>query len=388
MFLTKLAVVSTHPIQYNAPWFKLLSQEKGIELKVFYTWSQTSDLVRDKTFGREIKWDIPLLEGYNYEFVKNISKKPGSNHFNGINNPSLIDKLKEFSPHTILVFGWSFKSHLKVLRHFHGKIPLWFRGDSTLIDEKAGIKTVLRRILLTWVYRHVDKVLYVGEANKAYFLKHGIKETDMILAPHAIDNKRFNNDSQRDHYDIKAIEWREKIGYKSTDILILFAGKFEEKKQPNFLAEAVLEANKKRKQKVHLLLVGNGPLENELKMKYKNEEHIKFIPFQNQSVMPIVYRLGDVLCLPSKGPGETWGLAVNESMASGRAVIVSDKVGCAADLVKNSESWIFPYNSLESLSFIIEKLEKDQLMKAGIHNKAYIAGWSYEKIIAAIKKNI
>ncbi len=388
MFLTKLAVVSTHPIQYNAPWFKLLSQEKGIELKVFYTWSQTSDLVRDKTFGREIKWDIPLLEGYNYEFVKNISKKPGSNHFNGINNPSLIDKLKEFSPHTILVFGWSFKSHLKVLRHFQGKIPLWFRGDSTLIDEKAGIKTVLRRILLTWVYRHVDKVLYVGEANKAYFLKHGIKETDMILAPHAIDNKRFNNDSQRDHYDIKAIEWREKIGYKSTDILILFAGKFEEKKQPNFLAEAVLEANKKRKQKVHLLLVGNGPLENELKMKYKNEEHIKFIPFQNQSVMPIVYRLGDVLCLPSKGPGETWGLAVNESMASGRAVIVSDKVGCAADLVKNSESWIFPYNSLESLSFIIEKLEKDQLMKAGIHNKAYIAGWSYEKIIAAIKKNI
>ncbi len=388
MFLTKLAVVSTHPIQYNAPWFKLLSQEKGIELKVFYTWSQTSDLVRDKTFGREIKWDIPLLEGYNYEFVKNISKKPGSNHFNGINNPSLIDKLKEFSPHTILVFGWSFKSHLKVLRHFQGKIPLWFRGDSTLIDEKAGIKTVLRRILLTWVYRHVDKILYVGEANKAYFLKHGIKETDMILAPHAIDNKRFNNDSQRDHYDIKAIEWREKIGYKSTDILILFAGKFEEKKQPNFLAEAVLEANKKRKQKVHLLLVGNGPLENELKMKYKNEEHIKFIPFQNQSVMPIVYRLGDVLCLPSKGPGETWGLAVNESMASGRAVIVSDKVGCAADLVKNSESWIFPYNSLESLSFIIEKLEKDQLMKAGIHNKAYIAGWSYEKIIAAIKKNI
>lgn len=388
MLIKKLAVVTTHPIQYNAPWFQLLAQEENIDLKIFYTWSQTSEKVKDKTFGREIKWDIPLLEGYNYEFVENVSKNPNSSHFSGIDNPDLIHKLKQFLPDTILVFGWSFKSHLKVLRHFHGKTPLWFRGDSTLIDEKAGLKTILRRLILTWVYRHVDKVLYVGQANKAYFLKHGIQEKQLIHAPHAIDNKRFNDEKNNDNYDKKALDWRENLGYKNTEILVLFAGKFEEKKQPDLLAKAVIVANKNRQQKVHLLLVGNGPLEDELKLKYKNEPYIKFLPFQNQSMMPIVYRLGDVLCLPSRGPGETWGLAVNESMASGRSVIVSDKVGCAADLVKHSNSKIFPFNNLHSLSNILQTIEKNHLLQAGILDKAYIADWNYAKIIAAIRENI
>ncbi len=61
--------------------------------------------------------------------------------------------------------------------------------------------------------------------------------------------------------------------------------------------------------------------------------------------MPILYRLGNVFCLPSKGPGETWGLAVNEAMASSRPVIVSNKVGCAADLVsEGANGYLFNYN--------------------------------------------
>jgi len=59
---------------------------------------------------------------------------------------------------------------------------------------------------------------------------------------------------------------------------------------------------------------------------------VVFVPFQNQSRMPLVYRLGDALVLPS-GYWETWGLAVNEAQACGRPTLVSDRVGCARDIV-------------------------------------------------------
>ncbi|MGB3547223.1 MAG: hypothetical protein WBA17_09630, partial [Saprospiraceae bacterium] len=92
--MKKLAIVTTHPIQYNAPLFKLLASRKKLSLRVFYTWSQAADTVKDRTFDRDIKWDIPLLEGYDYEFVQNISKKPGSHHFFGIDCPALNTRLK------------------------------------------------------------------------------------------------------------------------------------------------------------------------------------------------------------------------------------------------------------------------------------------------------
>ena len=159
--MKKLAIVTTHPIQYNAPWFKLLAQRNNVQLKVFYTWSQAQHSVKDKVFGKEIQWDIPLLDSYDYEFVENVAKKPGSNHFFGIDCPKLIDTLKNYKPDIILFFGWNFKSHFKAMRYFHGKVPVWFRGDSTLLDEQKGLKTLLRRLVLKLVYSYVDKVLYV-----------------------------------------------------------------------------------------------------------------------------------------------------------------------------------------------------------------------------------
>ena len=57
----RLAVVTSHPIQYNAPIFQLLTTRGIVELKVFYTWSQTnSGLIYDPGFAREVKWDIQI----------------------------------------------------------------------------------------------------------------------------------------------------------------------------------------------------------------------------------------------------------------------------------------------------------------------------------------
>ena len=70
----KLAVISTHPLQYNAPWFRLLATGINLHPKVFYTWSQVEENAKyDAGFGKLFKWDIRLLEGYAYKFVNNIA---------------------------------------------------------------------------------------------------------------------------------------------------------------------------------------------------------------------------------------------------------------------------------------------------------------------------
>jgi hypothetical protein len=81
---------------------------------VFYTWSQAIHKVDDKAFGQAIEWDIPLLDGYDYEVIENVSKNPSSKHYKGIDNPTLIRCIENYAPDAILLFGWKFKSHWAV----------------------------------------------------------------------------------------------------------------------------------------------------------------------------------------------------------------------------------------------------------------------------------
>ncbi len=384
----KLAIITTHPIQYYAPLFRLLADESKVDVKVFYTWSQAKEIVKDKTFGRDIKWDVPLLEGYDFEFVENISKRPSSNSWLGIDNPELISKIEVFEPDAILVYGWNMKSHFKVLRHFKGKTPVWFRGDSTLLDEQKGLKTYLRRFWLTYVYRHVDRAFYVGQANKAYFLKHGLTEKQLVYAPHAVNNSHFYDNDQQS-YKKKAADWKKNLGISEDQVTVVFAGKFEAKKQPNLLIDAVIEANKKRKKPIKLLLIGNGPLEESLKEQAERQNCIRFLPFQNQSKMPLVYRLGSIFCLPSKGPGETWGLAVNEAMASSIPVIVTNKVGGAEDmLIKDYNGYEFEYSNRQELESILINLSIDKLKIMGANAKLHVENFTLLHTVKAIKKEL
>ncbi len=148
--MKKLAIVTTHPIQYHVPWLIRLA-EKKIAIKVFYTYEQSrSGTVFDPGFGRNIQWDIPLLDGYEYEFVPNTARRPGLETFRGIVNPTLIEKIEAWQADALLVIGWNYQSHLRCMRHFYNRIPVYFRGDSVLLHEKKGLRRLARRIFLTW----------------------------------------------------------------------------------------------------------------------------------------------------------------------------------------------------------------------------------------------
>jgi glycosyltransferase involved in cell wall biosynthesis len=384
----RLAVITSHPIQYNAPLFKLLAAVESISIKVFYTWGQTkAGLVYDPDFKKEFKWDIPLTDGYDHEFIENISKAPGAGHFSGIKNKELIQRVESFNPDAILIFGWSFHSHLRLIRFFSGKVKLIFRGDSTLLDEPSGFsfKKTARRLFLKWVYRHIDYALYTGAANRDYFEVHGLKKEQLFFAPHAVDNARYYDKDGL--FFLKARNWREQLGYSDSNIVLLFAGKLDLKKAPDFLIESFMQC---KNPQLRLLVTGNGVLEEQLKTKAATDKRISFLEFQNQQAMPALYRLADVYVLPSRGPGETWGLAVNEAMACGTTVILSDKVGCSKDLVEPLQTgYIFKSGSTNEFVGIIEGLgTREDLAAMGQKAKEKISDFNYAKFCSAVEKLI
>jgi len=322
-----------------------------LDLRVFYTWSQAAgDSFYDSGFGAEVKWDIPLLEGYPYQFVRNVAKRPGPDHFWGLNTPTLSREIEAWAPDAVLVYTWNSSAHLQVMRHFKGRLPVLFRGDSTLLDPRPWWRSLLRRLALTWVYSHVDVAIAVGTHNRDYFLWCGVPSRHIALAPHSVDTVRFAADSAR-HED-QAAQWRQELGIAPEALVILFAGKLQPKKNPHLL----LDAFNAMEERAHLVFVGNGELEGELKAQAVAHERVHFMPFQNQSIMPAVYRLGDVFVLPSQGPEETWGLAMNEAMASGRAVIASTRVGGACDLIASGENgWIFESGDRKGLADLLRQ---------------------------------
>jgi glycosyltransferase involved in cell wall biosynthesis len=380
----KLAIVSTHPIQYYAPVFRTLAAQSTLDLRVFFTWSQAADsALFDQGFGAEVKWDIPLLDGYAHQFVRNVAERAGSHHFRGIRNPSLIDEIEAWRPDAVLIYGWNCHSHLQALRHFKGRIPVLFRGDSTLLDESSWWRTTLRRGFLGWLYRHVDVAIAVGSNNRDYFAWCGIPVDNIAFAPHSIDTVRFAANAA--NQENRAQEWRSQLGIDAEAVVFLFAGKLQRKKNP----ELLLEAFGNLKAGAHLIFAGNGEVEAELKAQASRYDNVHFLPFQNQSLMPVVYRLGNVFVLPSRGPGETWGLALNEAMATGRAVIASTKVGGARDLIQPGvNGWVFESGDRGALERALgQAADCERAGLAAMGNAAQALGgrWSTEESARGIR---
>jgi len=380
--MKKLAIITTHPIQYNAPFFKLLSAGNKVQARVFYTWGRAVlEKKYDPGFNKTIEWDIPLLEGYDYEFLENTSKDPGSHHFNGIINPAILTRINEFGPDVVLVYGWKFKSHLQVLRHYKNKKPVWFRGDSVLLNERPGFKSFVKGMVLNWVYKHIDVAFYAGTNNRIYFEKSGLQPAQLTAAPHAVENERFGNSPGR--YREGAAGFREQLKIGSNDLVFLYAGKLIPTKDIGTLIKAFARI---KKMGVHLVIVGNGPEEASLKAKMAVVSNLHFLDFQNQAIMPAVYHLCDIFVLPSVG--ETWGLSVNEAMAAGKAILVSDRCGCAIDLVKNGENgYIFKAGDEQDLfeKMLLLTETGSQLKQMQGNSFVMIGEYTFRKFAEAIE---
>lgn len=392
MTLPRVAVVLSHPTQYYAPWFRRIAERGELDLVVFYLWDFGVQPRYDRDFGQVLKWDIPLLDGYRNEFVANRSADPGTHHLRGLDNPGLVARLAAERPDAIVMFGYTYLSHLRVLlsRRLSG-IPVLLRGDSHDMSRGSGWKTVAKRGLRRLVFRRFSRFLAVGSANADYLLASGVPATSIDLVPHCVDNERFQDAAEAARLDAAA--WRHELGIADHAIVALFAGKFEEKKRPLDLLAAFVEllARQPAAGQMVLLFVGSGSQESRLREQAGDRigRSVFFAPFQNQSGMPKVYACANLLVLPSFGNGETWGLAVNEAMNLARPCIVSSHVGCGPDLVRDDENgWLFEAGNVDALATVLAKAlvaGGDGLAAMGEQARQGMHAFSFDAAAAALR---
>lgn len=384
----RLAVVVSHPIQYYAPWFARLARLPGIILHVFYLWDFGIKQHCDEKFGVPILWDIPLLEGYASSFVPNLASDPGTHHFFGLDNPRLVSLLCRWKPDAVLLFGYTSLSHLRILLDPRlWRVPIVFRGDSHDLARSRGWKSFCGFIIRTLLFRRFSAALAVGSANADYLVHHGLRNK-VLLAPHCVDNSRFQRVASE--AEDSALAWRAQMGIPADAPIILFAGKLESKKRPVDLLEAFVQLSHPS---AFLVFFGAGPLETTLRTRAASlpNARVIFEGFQNQRSMPRTYAIGDLFVLPSFGNGETWGLAVNEAMNMARPVIVSNHVGCAADLVLPERTgWIFPAGDVLALQRCLAHALSDpiRLRRMGLTAREHIAKYSYAAATHGLLKSL
>jgi glycosyltransferase involved in cell wall biosynthesis len=374
--MKKIAIITSHPIQYYAPWFQYLTTTKKIQIKSFYLWDFGVTQQVDAGFQQTIQWDIPLLAGYNHEFVPNTSSNPGTHHFRGLQNPTLRQQVSTYQPDAVLLLCYNYASTYRFLWQWPlRKIPLLFRGDSHRLIPHHGLKERLRRQLITLIYQRFTAFLYVGKANQDYFRYHGVAPERLFFSPHAVDNDRFFGQAEIAHQ--QAQTWKQELGIVEDHAVILFAGKFEDKKRPLDLLQAYLQAHLSN---VSLLFVGAGALEAELRSQAADHPNIYFAPFQNQSLMPRTYAIADLFVLPSYGPEETWGLAINEAMCMSRPVMTSTHVGCTQDLVHPYKNGlVFPAGDVAVLSKCLQEafVNPTRLKSWGAESRRIVSAYNY-----------
>lgn len=378
----RLAIVVSHPTQYYSPWFRWLAGRAGVNLRVFYLWDFGISPTRDPRFQTTVQWDVDLLSGYESEFVPNRSPRPGAESFRGFDNPSLTGRLAAWRPDAVLLFGYAWLSHLRVIgwARLHG-IPLIFRGDSHLLGRPTP--GLFRRLVLGLLFRQFQAVAAVGTANRRYFEAHGVPPARLFSVPHAVDDSLFNPANPATAREAAAL--RARLGLDPATRVVLFAGKFTPAKQPEELLAAFLEL---KPANAALVFVGDGPEKERLHELARSAPPgtVHFLPFANQSEMPARYRLADIFVLPSRGVYETWGLAINEAMHLGVPCLVSDRVGCQLDLVEDGVTgWVFRHAEAAHLREKITTALAADLPAFRLRATARMAAYSYAAATAGLQ---
>ena len=339
-----LAVLTTHPIQYQIPLWKELSARGKVPLRVFYM-SDLGLMPRfDPGFKRPLAWDIDLLEGYDHEFL-NVWTGSSQESFFWLSLKSDFKRiLNDHSIRVLWIQGWQVAAYWQAAWAANrAGVELWLRGETNIRSNRTGFLKGMKRIALRRLFDRVDRFLFVGEANRKFYLSQGVSEERMISAPYGVDNARFAEQAYRIRDKRKIL--RKKWCIPENAFCFLFVGKLIPKKRPGDLVSAVRHLETEAlKQPLHILFVGTGDLEHELRQScaiaFDKEIHFggaqapkaSFVGFLNQTEVSQAYVAADCLVLPSEAT-ETWGLVVNEAMASGLPCITSDACGCVEDLI-------------------------------------------------------
>ncbi|MFH1066297.1 MAG: glycosyltransferase family 4 protein [bacterium] len=356
----RLAVLVTHPIQYFAPVFRELSKQEDIQTRVFFGCDHGVNGEEDPYFKTKVVWDSAPTSGFDHVFLS----QGHINRLRGLNGAKIAwraaKQINQFRPDAVLVFSYSplFISAATCLLKLRKNKLLLRAETSDVATQRSPFKNWLRDHALKLYYRQFHHFFPIGSLSEKHYRRLGVKNKKMTKVFYAVDVDFFAR--YADQWLPQREELREKMGIPADAHVLMFCGKLHPPKNPLIITESIRLLPEEIREKLWLFVVGDG----ELRAAFEKEARLylgdraRFVGFKNQSELGEFYSIADTFILPSSY-GETWGLVVNEAMQFGLNIIVSDRVGCAVDLVLPSSSGrVFPSDKAEALAEAIAELQR------------------------------
>src|SRR6267142_411474 len=378
----RILSVASHPVQYMAPILRRMAKHPRLELEVAYCSLRGAESGVDPDFGVEVKRDVPLLDGYEWTHVPN--KGSGQESFWGLNNPGLKKLILEGKFDAVLCFVGYVRASFWIARSAAGKsrAAFLFGTDATTLAPRDGRvwKKWLKQIAWPRIFGLADQVIVPSSGTHDLMRSLGIPEERITLTPYSVDNDWWTAQAAK----VDRASERGKLGLGENETAILFCAKLQPWKRPMDLLRAFLKAEVPG---AKLIFAGEGPLRAELEKEARNmgiDRHTRFLGFVNQSRLPALYKLADMMVLPSTY--EPFAVVVNEAMCCGCPVMASDQVGAARDLVAPvAPDLVFPAGDVEALAAKLSSVarDRDRLGQLSEAARAHIRTWSPERNIEA-----
>ncbi len=324
--LFRLGVVFTHPTQHHGPLWRKLSEQPGISLQVLYL-SDENQSAGDSFLGDQAKpWDVDLLGGYSYEYLKDLSGKVPTQRKKSVISPALFNRLTPGNFDAIFMqsfvnYSYRLTAALCKLRG----IPLIMQNDASMMSDArySRLRLIAMAVLYPWMNNLADYWLSCGDHNEIHLRHYGVSDNKIVRGCHPVDGDRFQQTIAAQPEEVKRI--RQELAWDENTILYGFMGKYMERKNPFEFIDAIAKAHQ-RDSRIRGILFGGGDLDSAINQRIAdlNGEVINY-GFVNQSQIPLYFAALDVFI--STSWIDPHPLVVSEAMVSGTPPILSDRCG-------------------------------------------------------------
>jgi len=301
----------------------------------------------------------------------------------------LVTVLDEFNPEAVVAPGWGYRGSLLALRWgLSHRVPVICMSESTQWDD-------VRNPIKEWIKRRIialfSSALVGGSSHRAYMQELGMPSDRIFLGYDAVDNRFFTEEARKIRASSKEL-------VKKTKPYFLASARFIEKKNlPRLLKAYALYRERAMTLEdsgsvFDLVLLGDGVLRSKLetlRTELGLSEYVDMPGFKQYGELPAYYAHAGAFIHASST--EQWGLVVNEAMASGLPVLVSNRCGCAADLVKEGENgWTFDPTNEEQITDLMLKIASDETRRKemGVRSREIIAEWGPDRFASGVKSAV
>ena len=378
----RVALVASHVIQYQDPFFRLLAAEPEIDLTVFYCSRAGAEVYRDADMQTSLRWDIDLLQGYRHVFLRNFGFGDG---YTRMINPGIVPVVLRGRYDAVIFFlGWgTVTSLLGIAACRMSATPFFLFGDSSFPPPEDSWRQRVRAGFVRTIFRLASGFLTSGVLNADYYRHYGADERRFFLVPWAIDNERFAEASRMFAEEREAMRARHAI--TPEQIAFVFSAKLVARKDPLTLVRAVSQM--RLRERAVIVFLGHGELREPLETFARDHNvAVRFAGFVNQTELPKYYAMCDVFVLPSVY--EPRGAVINEAMSCGLPVVVTDRCGSIGDIVQeNDNALIYPAGDATALAAHLDRLAADPELRArmGTRSREIIATWSHARGVEGVK---